>query len=132
LAALEHNSTPPVCASPFRGSGRPLFDFFDAFLSTAPRAWGDPRLSLRLPGLAPDIRLLTPRFPYAVLTPAVVHFPSSKNPFGGANTVDRSNIAFALITTILAVYIAVALLLSRARQWHANRSGRRGAPDSKH
>lgn len=42
------------------------------------------------------------------------------------NPVEESNIAFALITSILGIYIAVALLLSRARRSHANKSGRRG------
>ena len=47
------------------------------------------------------------------------------------NPVEKSNIAFALITSILGIYIAVALLLSRARQSHANKSGRRGPVGSK-
>jgi hypothetical protein len=37
--------------------------------------------------------------------------------------MDKSNIAFGLITGILAIYITVALLLSRARE---SRDGRRG------
>jgi len=49
--------------------------------------------------------------------------------------MDKSNIAFALITAILAVYIAVALVLSRmagngsrSRNKHPNTSARRSSP----
>jgi hypothetical protein len=48
------------------------------------------------------------------------------------NPVDKSNLAFALITSILSIYIAVALLLSRARRSQADKSGRRGTAGLKH
>jgi hypothetical protein len=35
---------------------------------------------------------------------------------GAVNVMDKSNIAFALITVILGLYISVALLLSRVRR----------------
>jgi hypothetical protein len=35
--------------------------------------------------------------------------------------MDKSNIAFALISVILGIYIAVALLLSRVRRSHTNK-----------
>jgi hypothetical protein len=38
--------------------------------------------------------------------------------------MDKPNIAFALMTIILAVYISVALLLSRVRRSHAGKRGR--------
>jgi hypothetical protein len=38
--------------------------------------------------------------------------------------MDKPNIAFALMTIILAVYISVALLLSRVRRSHADKRGR--------
>jgi len=46
--------------------------------------------------------------------------------------MDKSNIAFALITTILGLYISVALLLSRARASRTNRARRPGAAGHKH
>jgi hypothetical protein len=42
--------------------------------------------------------------------------------------MDKSNIAFALITVILGIYISVALLLSRVRQSHTNKSSRHRLP----
>jgi hypothetical protein len=38
--------------------------------------------------------------------------------------MDKLNIAFALLSVILGIYISVALLLSRVRQSHANKSSR--------
>jgi hypothetical protein len=38
--------------------------------------------------------------------------------------MDKSNIAFALISVILAIYIAVALLLSRVRRSHESKTSR--------
>jgi hypothetical protein len=47
-----------------------------------------------------------------------------KNPQCGAvNAMDKSNIAFALITVILGIYISVALLLSRVRRSQTNKTG---------
>ena len=45
--------------------------------------------------------------------------------------MDKSNIAFALITTILGIYIAVALLLSRVRdaEMHKTRYRRQADPE---
>jgi hypothetical protein len=43
---------------------------------------------------------------------------------GAVNVMDKPNIAFALMTIILAVYISVALLLSRVRRSHAGKRGR--------
>ena len=37
--------------------------------------------------------------------------------------MDKSNIAFALITVILGIYISVALLLSRVRRSQMNKTG---------
>jgi hypothetical protein len=37
--------------------------------------------------------------------------------------MDKSNIAFALLSVILGLYISVALLLSRARRSHMNKTG---------
>jgi hypothetical protein len=39
------------------------------------------------------------------------------------DAMDKSNIAFALITVILGIYIAVALLLSRVRRSQMNKTG---------
>jgi len=41
---------------------------------------------------------------------------------GVVNVMDKSNIAFALISAILGIYIAVALLLSRVRRSHTNKT----------
>jgi hypothetical protein len=38
--------------------------------------------------------------------------------------MEKSNIAFALITVILGIYIAVALLLSRVRRSQMHKTGR--------
>ncbi len=46
--------------------------------------------------------------------------------------MDRSNIAFALITSIIGLYIAVALLMSRARQSRAGKPGRHSAAGPEH
>jgi hypothetical protein len=46
--------------------------------------------------------------------------------------MDKSNVAFGLITVILGLYISVALLLSRARRSPTNRAERRGMPSHKH
>lgn len=45
--------------------------------------------------------------------------------------MDKSNIAFALITAILGIYISVALLLSRVResQMHKTRYRRQADPE---
>lgn len=45
--------------------------------------------------------------------------------------MDKSNIAFALITAILGIYIAVALLLSRMRETGMNKTARRARADAK-
>jgi hypothetical protein len=37
--------------------------------------------------------------------------------------MEKSNIAFALITVILGIYISVALLLSRVRRSQMNKTG---------
>jgi hypothetical protein len=42
---------------------------------------------------------------------------------GVVNVMDKSNIAFGLISGILAIYIAVALLLSRVRRSHLDKTG---------
>jgi hypothetical protein len=42
---------------------------------------------------------------------------------GAVNVMDKSNIAFALISVILGIYIAVALLLSRVRRSHMDKTG---------
>ena len=46
--------------------------------------------------------------------------------------MDKSNIAFALITAILGIYISVALLLSRVRERETNKTRRRPQADAKH
>jgi nitrate reductase gamma subunit len=46
--------------------------------------------------------------------------------------MDKSNIAFGLITGILAVYITVALLLSRARESRVGRASRQRIAGHKH
>jgi len=46
--------------------------------------------------------------------------------------MDKSNVAFALITVILGLYICVALLLSRARRSPTNRVERRPIASHKH
>jgi hypothetical protein len=43
--------------------------------------------------------------------------------------MDKSNIAFALITVILGIYISVALLLSRVRRSQMNKTRDRQASD---
>jgi hypothetical protein len=45
--------------------------------------------------------------------------------------MDKSNIAFALITAILGIYISVALLLSRVRERETNKTRRRLRSDDK-
>jgi hypothetical protein len=45
--------------------------------------------------------------------------------------MDKSNIAFGLITAILALYIAVALILSRSGRAETHKTGSRGAANHK-
>jgi hypothetical protein len=45
--------------------------------------------------------------------------------------MQKTNIAFALITVILGMYIAVALLLSRARESRLHKRGRHRQPQHK-
>jgi hypothetical protein len=43
--------------------------------------------------------------------------------------MDKSNIAIALITVLLGIYISVALLLSRVRETRMTKTGRRKRAD---
>jgi hypothetical protein len=45
--------------------------------------------------------------------------------------MDKSNIAFAVITTILGIYISVALLLSRVRESRMDKTRRRMQAEAK-
>jgi hypothetical protein len=45
--------------------------------------------------------------------------------------MDKSNIAFAVITTVLGIYISVALLLSRVRESRTDKTRRRLLAESK-
>jgi hypothetical protein len=45
--------------------------------------------------------------------------------------MEKSNIAFGLITAILGIYISVALLLSRARQTRMHKTARHRAAEHK-
>jgi hypothetical protein len=45
--------------------------------------------------------------------------------------MDKSNIAFAVITTILGIYISVALLLSRVRESRMEKTRRRMQAEAK-
>jgi hypothetical protein len=45
--------------------------------------------------------------------------------------MDKSNIAFAVITTVLGIYISVALLLSRVRESRTDKTRRRLLAEAK-
>ena len=45
--------------------------------------------------------------------------------------MDKSNIVFAVITTVLAIYISVALLLSRVRESRTDKTRRRLQAEAK-
>ena len=45
--------------------------------------------------------------------------------------MEKSNIAFGLITAILGIYISIALLLSRVRQSQMNKTARHGEAEHK-
>jgi hypothetical protein len=67
--------------------------------------------------MAPSLGDTPTPFLHAVLTQQPIHFPAyQKLPRVRLRGImDKSNIAFALITSILGLYICVALLLSRVR-----------------
>jgi len=71
--------------------------------------------------------VVAPPFLYATLTHPGVPCPSiTKAPQCGAvNVMDKSNIAFALPSVILGIYISVALLLSRVQKSRTNKTGHR-------
>jgi hypothetical protein len=61
-------------------------------------------------------------FFHALLTQQPIHSP----------VMDKSNIAFALITVLLGIYISVALLLSRVRETRMTKTGRCKRADPNH
>jgi hypothetical protein len=75
-----------------------------------------------LPRVAPSPRRSPmPFFPHATLTERGV--PCLSISRSAVSVMDKSNIAFALISVILGIYIAVALLLSRVRRSHMDKTG---------